>query len=99
MDAETWIWLLLPMLAGIVTAVYMAQRDHHQRDDHETRIRALEQLAAHNEGAGSVSGPEGPDLSDFLKLAADVSKNTGNITLNKQATEVLIERLDTLEAE
>ncbi len=82
MDAETWIWLLLPLFLGLFAAVagavYAERKDRHAISDHEQRLRNLEDCEAHRKGAESVGGPEPVSGSDF-DLAAQVVKNAQSI--------------------
>jgi hypothetical protein len=88
-DADTWIWLVMPMVAALVTAVYMAKRDHSHHEDHEERIRKLELLEAGRSGAESVEHPQATTV-DVNKMQCQVAKNTQDIG-------VLTERVQGLE--
>ncbi len=87
MDAETWIWLLLPLFVGffaaVAQAVYAERKDRHAISDHEQRLRNLEDCEAHRKGAESVGGPD-------FDLTAQVVQNT-------QAIGGMAERMKALE--
>lgn len=86
MDAEVWMWLLLPLFGTVGAALYSARRDHHKVEDLEGRVRNIELLEAARGGAESA-GSNDPDPFD---LASRVASNT-------QAIDGVEERLAGLE--
>lgn len=82
MDAELFMWWVVPILTVIAGAVYQGRKDAGT----EERIRKLEQCEAHRVGVESASGQEAPDFG----LAIQVAQNT-------QTLEGVEERLAGLE--
>ena len=94
MDADTFLWLVLPLLVALAGAYYSARRDHSAVTDHEDRLRKLEAVTAYREGAESVGLPEQPtvDISDFKIWRQQTKSNTAAIENHRR-------RLDALEGE
>ena len=99
MDADTFLWLVLPLLAVAAGAIYQARRDRGdiqelkgQLAEQDARIKSLEHGEVYRQGAESVSDPETFDQKLLASLVAQQALNT-------QAIGVHGERLDKLESE
>ena len=97
MDAETWIWIILPLFAAIAGAIYQERRDRSEIRKLEAshaaldeRVRVLELGDAHRQGTESVTDPETFDQKLLASLVAQQAINT-------QAIAGHGERLNTLE--
>lgn len=97
MDADTFLWLVLPLLAVAAGAIYQARRDRGdtlelkgQLSDHDARIKALELGDAYRQGSDSEAQTFDQDL--FTRLMHQQHANT-------QAIGVHGERLDKLESD
>ncbi len=87
MDAETFIWWIIPLIAAIVSAIYAARKDAGL----EERVRRLEQLEAGRQGAESVGLPEQPtvDVSDFKLWRQQAKSNTATLDNHRRRLEAL----------
>lgn len=70
MDAELFMWWVVPILTVIAGAVYQGRKDAGT----EERLRKLEQCEAHRQGSESVEQPD-----NGFNLVAQVIENTQSI--------------------
>ena len=80
MDVDLMVWIVLPLVGGIVSAIYAARRDTIRAEELETRVRQLELIEA--------GRTEPPPKEEWINLIGQVTQNT-------QAIECLDEILNT----